>query len=183
MQRKEFPQEKEWLLFSEPRAKEYLSLIANGIQEPFAEVPEDLLNYMNSRVECLFPQSCKAVRPDALAPLLAEARRIHLTEIELSLHKRIHLLGKSNRLHLPVKRLKNEGWIYAGIKDLKGDRRKEAISLAKKLSLFLKKDLFSPKKEFLWNKVFGYKIIRKNYSDDIIGSPAGSLHKNKSSGV
>lgn len=151
--------ENEWLIFAEPAGQELLQLLIKPLET--ARIQE-IFPTVLSRVETLYKKSVTVLDAAPLTLLLVSMRKKQYTEAEILLCKNIEELGKDEGsaiyecISLKRRKLQNEGWLYYAVKDIAGNRKKEAKKLAKELLHALWEDV----KTFglYWNALYNYKF-------------------------
>lgn len=165
--RKKLPVEEEWLLFSSEKGKEFLLLLQKCssedivISDALAELKK-LRDMIFSTMHRLYRRSLEVLEEGALLLLLVGIREKGYSELEVLLCKEIETIGKQEKSFVygsildKKKKLGSEGWIYYGIKDVAGNRKKEARKMAKTLLSLLWEDIkdFGP----FWNEFYGYRL-------------------------
>ncbi|KAI5188978.1 hypothetical protein NEMIN01_0242 [Nematocida minor] len=165
--RKKLSEEEEWLLFSDANGKMFLQLIREAFIED-APGPS-LVSQLHSlrpiifeRVRCLYKRAVGILEEGALLLLLIALRERECAEREILLCKNIEQMGKDEPSFVyecileERKKLPSEGWVYYAVKDIAGNRAKEA----KRASKLLRSALWEDIKEFgpFWNSMFGYEF-------------------------
>ncbi|KAI5166519.1 hypothetical protein NEIRO03_0544 [Nematocida sp. AWRm78] len=155
--------DQEWLLFSEKKSKQLFCLLKDLSEEPQNALKDQIINLLKStveRVETIYPQTVRILDPIPLTLLLIAMRNKEYKELEIPLCKNIEEIGKGTLPHIykaigiTCKKLPNEGWVYYAVKDIAGNRRKEAKGIAKCILSAIWEDTKDHYQH--WNALYNY---------------------------
>ncbi|KAH9386303.1 uncharacterized protein NEMAJ01_1199 [Nematocida major] len=159
--------ESEWLLFACKEGQKLYCLLQEivlGAACLDTEQASQTLAFGLSRMRALYPRASAVLEPAPLLLLLAGLREKECSELEIPLYKYICEIGKNERpevyksLCFRRRKLPHEGWVFYAVKDIAGDRGKQAKQADKELRAALWEDIkaFGPH----WNALHGYAFAR-----------------------